>query len=1355
MADESFKELLQKLERQHSNEVAILQKEIRDLKAKALVKLEEPKAVLGPKVEAPHSRCVSRENPNQAVPHEVDHRKPAGDLQDVESVDGAETNGNVNRISTSLEVPRTKPPQLHMGTVSSMGTASGSFSVSSPTGEPKDTPEAESKPKEPLGCMGTCEKWVKSDAFELAVAGLVALNFFTMAAEMQYEGLQIGYVLGHRWLTAPASEFWPGAATVFEVFRMVFLVAFSVEILVRVFFLRGQFCKTAFNIIDFSALLASIVELFSLNLPVDPTLLRLCRLAKLFRTIRVLRFSGMLDSLSMLARCMSSSGLTLVWSLVFLLVIQLIAAMMVCLMVKPYLEDASLSANPTFLAEQQAVYRYYGTFSIAVLTLFEVFFANWSPACRVLTDNISEWYSLLFLIYRCAIGFAVINAARRLPILSTACRHNEKRPERSAMERDGSAFELRGFLGSGPNWEPFEYPARRAVFWSRARFEGLCHKVQDFALGEGADRLRGPRLSLLLALPAPQADPEVWALQDDTFQRQRPLWNCGARSSQVLAVGFGPDCLYCSGADGTLRILEESTGRLVFAVASSSGNTTRVVGMPKPDLSRFNDLELLVLENGVAQLWELGEKASQENPPPLPQLECRLLGPDVVSATMTGRILSTESAVCDLAADLVFEPLQGSAAWPEGAFPAGWQQLQVRSVSRTSNWVPIGRLQFVSPPRVVSMTPFAAAANLVLETFEGLARYSRRTSEIDGTKVAVLDGDFEANITLEPEEAAIAMQSSPSVCRVTSTGPSARSYTLGLTWVTLSTARCGPINAAHPFPSMHRLHVEVSPNGVQWISTPRPISLFEHPHFYSMSPLVAAVHSPRWITVRGIGFPNIVGMKIAVEIAPGFYRQALRVNRTALRFRSPATASPLNASIWVTFGGSPARDTGFILRLVDSPTVSEVTPPAISVGDPTGTDTRRPVNVYGTNFRTTDECIFQSVSMATPTRVPLSSYISSTHVLCLAPGVALSDALVPDPAEKPVDHCEVYASLQVRINSLRDQVNAMKVEQLTRSPVRPGCEGGCEERNLTFTENGTFIPWYSDLGGDLETFNVSPGNMSSLEVSLWPASPLQVALEQEQEQLIFEAGVEYLKCVAQQASPTVEVRSTGGFLLTDAVWSPDLFEQPIVTVEESFPVRLLPRLGISSVTPDSGPVTGGTLIAVMGNGFTQQGRLSCAFDDNLYMPARYFNESLIYCDQDQRLYVDVAKCNSERKDAFGAHMVANRFLVSHLLAKKSTGFITQVAELPDLQLLPPPQIGKVEPEVAAVLERNDSSSVEPLLLRVSGAILLTACWAQQKEEVPPAVGLPRAPGAAGDSPGHQRLRGGMSGAAISAARRSV
>lgn len=117
--------------------------------------------------------------------------------------------------------------------------------------------------------------------------------------------------IGHRFMTVPAAEYWVGAEQVFQFFRTVFLITFTSEILLRILFLRRKFCKTAFNIIDFVALLASIIELFSLNLPVDPTLLRLCRLAKLFRTIRVLRVSGMLDSLSMLARCMSSSGLTL------------------------------------------------------------------------------------------------------------------------------------------------------------------------------------------------------------------------------------------------------------------------------------------------------------------------------------------------------------------------------------------------------------------------------------------------------------------------------------------------------------------------------------------------------------------------------------------------------------------------------------------------------------------------------------------------------------------------------------------------------------------------------------------------------------------------------------------------------------------------------------------------------------------------------------------------------------------------------------------------------------------------------------------------------------------------------------
>ena len=41
--------------------------------------------------------------------------------------------------------------------------------------------------------------------------------------------------------------------------------------------------------------------------------------------------------------------------------------------------------------------------------LLEVMFANWAPSCRALVENVSEWFSVFFLFYRCVIGVALIN----------------------------------------------------------------------------------------------------------------------------------------------------------------------------------------------------------------------------------------------------------------------------------------------------------------------------------------------------------------------------------------------------------------------------------------------------------------------------------------------------------------------------------------------------------------------------------------------------------------------------------------------------------------------------------------------------------------------------------------------------------------------------------------------------------------------------------------------------------------------------------------------------------------------------------------------------------------------------------
>eukprot|EP00439_Symbiodinium_sp_Y106_P077021 s62_g16.t1 len=429
-----FYALVQKLEEQHEKEVADLKATIGRLEAAVNAKHSDSgdssKATLGPRVvrPSPITTFNIREplpGGEQAVPKE--HNASAS--EDVASIDGPLDN-EPDLLKVPLQIPPPSPGAGPPGSPkasdpvspNSIRSMTGSFSLMSPRpGESEEPPEEEAKT-----LIQKIKKFVRSDTFDLVVGLLVTLNFLTMAMELQYAGLQSGYVLSIRFFDQPSASAWPWAVDFFQVMRSIFLVFFTSEILLRFLFLRAAFFKTPFNVIDFIALLASLVELFSWNLPVDPTLLR-----------------------------MSSSGLTLVWSLLFLLVIQLIAAMIVCFMDVHEPEE-----------RRQEVYKYYGTFTIAVLTLFEVFFANWAPACRVLVENISEWYSLLFLIYRCGIGFAVINVVNAVFVQQTmqVAKGDEEvlllekqKAEEKYMKNVGKIFQTLDTSGDGLlSWAEFE-----------------------------------------------------------------------------------------------------------------------------------------------------------------------------------------------------------------------------------------------------------------------------------------------------------------------------------------------------------------------------------------------------------------------------------------------------------------------------------------------------------------------------------------------------------------------------------------------------------------------------------------------------------------------------------------------------------------------------------------------------------------------------------------------------------------------------------------------------------------------------------------------------------------------------------
>jgi len=79
-----------------------------------------------------------------------------------------------------------------------------------------------------------------------------------------------------------------------------------------------------------------------------------------------------------------------------------------------FLQDESVSVEL-----RQEVYLYFGTFSRTILTMFEILFANWGPPCRILVENVNEWFSIFFLFYRCVLGFAVLNVVNAVFVQQT------------------------------------------------------------------------------------------------------------------------------------------------------------------------------------------------------------------------------------------------------------------------------------------------------------------------------------------------------------------------------------------------------------------------------------------------------------------------------------------------------------------------------------------------------------------------------------------------------------------------------------------------------------------------------------------------------------------------------------------------------------------------------------------------------------------------------------------------------------------------------------------------------------------------------------------------------------------------
>eukprot|EP00435_Cladocopium_sp_Y103_P058718 s828_g20.t1 len=262
-------------------------------------------------------------------------------------------------------------------------------------------------------CLTKLQVFLQSTRYEITISVVLALNVLWMAFELELEGGAAGVPLGvydrginvSDWNWIPASILADGVRK--DAFRLgdtVFAYIFIADVVIRLLVLRRKFFQVCLNYVDIAVSMTSLAE----ELPIPPPMFKLLRIGKLARAIRMITMTTMMLSLQLLIKCLAASRGMLFWSFCLMSFVQCVAGMILGTLCQDYVQDPHESFRDQDTTKdpkiREEVFRYYGT--LAAGDHSWILFANWSPPCRILVENVNEWFSVFFLIYRCVLGFA-------------------------------------------------------------------------------------------------------------------------------------------------------------------------------------------------------------------------------------------------------------------------------------------------------------------------------------------------------------------------------------------------------------------------------------------------------------------------------------------------------------------------------------------------------------------------------------------------------------------------------------------------------------------------------------------------------------------------------------------------------------------------------------------------------------------------------------------------------------------------------------------------------------------------------------------------------------------------------------
>lgn len=297
-------------------------------------------------------------------------------------------------------------------------------------------------------------RWIRSQQFDIAGAIIIGFNAIVMCLELEYNG----GVKARRSIQSTVDidlPEWETAELMFLILDHMFCIVFTMELVLRIMAYRARFFWVASNWMDIIIVVSAVMELYVLPALAFkfPNLIfvRLLRLFRLVKILRIVRSMVVVKPLRLLLVSISSSLATLIWSVAFLLIIQLMSAIFLTQMLYTYIIDPDSD-----LGSRVEVYNYFGRFTYSMYTMFELTMAvnMWAKLGRMLIFDVNWMWIFFFASYGWLVIFAVIRVISAMFLkqtLAAAASDPQNAMAEKNAKRQKETEQLRFFFSLGDN----------------------------------------------------------------------------------------------------------------------------------------------------------------------------------------------------------------------------------------------------------------------------------------------------------------------------------------------------------------------------------------------------------------------------------------------------------------------------------------------------------------------------------------------------------------------------------------------------------------------------------------------------------------------------------------------------------------------------------------------------------------------------------------------------------------------------------------------------------------------------------------------------------------------------------------